>query len=515
MRPVSTPAERIAGSPEGLIDVVIVGAGFAGLGMAMGLVRAGHRDFVLLDKDDGPGGTWRVNTYPGCACDVPSHLYSFSFHPKADWSRAFAPQAEILAYLEDCVRDYGLAPHCRFNTEVTGAVFDTATGTWEVSIAGAPPLRARHLVLGLGGLSRPLIPELPGAETFAGPAFHTARWRHDVPLAGKDVAVIGTGASAIQAVPQLAKDVRTLDLYQRTPPWVLPKPDRAFSDLEKRLFAKVPAAARALRWATYWQLELRALGFAVDPRLMAVAKKAGLAHLEAQVPDPELRARLTPTYTPGCKRILMANDYYPALGQPNVRLQTSGITRIAPGGIHLEDGTFRRADAIVWATGFRVTELLTPLPIVGSGGEGLNARWQERAEAWLGTMVAGFPNLFVLTGPNTGLGHNSMVFMIESQVRLILSVMAARRARGAAAVGVRQNVQDVYNRDLQRRLSGSVWSSGCASWYLDANGHNSTLWPGFTFDFRRRTARLDPRDLEWFERPDEVAPARPLIAASA
>jgi len=487
-----------SGPPEGrVIDVVIVGAGFAGLGMALGLVRAGHRDFVILDADAGPGGTWRVNTYPGCACDVPSHLYSFSFRPNPAWSRAFAPQGEILRYLEDCITDYQLGPQMRFETRVVAARWDESGALWRVETATGRVYRARHLVMGIGGLSRPQIPDIRGAADFAGPAFHTARWRHDVSLSDQKVAVIGTGASAIQVVPQIVGEVARLDLYQRTPPWVLPKPDRAFTEAEKTLFERIPAAGRLMRWATYWKLEARALGFAIDPRLMVVAKKAGLKHLQAQVPDPDLRARLTPSYMPGCKRILMANDYYPAFSRNNVELHTDAIDRIGADGIYLADGTFKPADVLIWATGFQVSDLLTSLVVIGRDGQDLNARWAEKAEAYLGTMVSGYPNLFILTGPNTGLGHNSLVFMIESQVQFILSALTSRRSRGARSIDVEPTVEAAYNEDLQARLAKSVWASGCASWYLDARGYNSTLWPGFTFDFRRRTRRLEPSEYRW------------------
>lgn len=473
------------------MSVIIVGSGFAGLGLAIALKRAGRDDFVVLEAADALGGTWRDNHYPGCACDVPSHLYSYSFAPNPRWSRVFAPQREILAYLEGCATRYGLHRHIRYGAEVTDAAWDAATATWTVTTRAGARHTARHLALGVGGLSRPAIPAIEGLETFAGPAFHTARWDHGVDLAGKRVAVVGTGASAIQVVPQLAPRVAALDLYQRTPPWVLPKRDRAFTAAERALFAAVPAAARARRAATYWWLEARSLGFTVDRRVMEVARRMGLRHIRRQIRDPALRARVTPDYTPGCKRILMANDYYPALARDNVSLVTDPIARVTADGIVTAAGEARPVDALVLATGFRVTDLVAPMRVRGRDGADLGDAWRERPEAWLGTLVAGFPNLFVLTGPNTGLGHSSMVFMIEAQVQLILRLMGAAEAAGAAAVEVRAEAQRAYNAALAARLQRSVWASGCASWYVDASGHNATLWPGFTVDFWRRTRRPD------------------------
>lgn len=477
-------------------ETVIVGTGFSGLGMAIRLKQEGRDSFVVLEKAGEVGGTWRENHYPGCACDVPSHLYSFSFEPNPDWSRFFAPQAEIWSYLRRCADKYGIRPRIRFHTEVARADFDEAEGIWRVTTGLGDVVRARFLVLGMGALSRPAYPKLKGLEKFRGATFHSAAWNHDFPLAGKRVAVIGTGASAIQFVPQIAGKVAQLDLYQRTPPWVLPKPDRAMTSLERKLFAKLPLTERALRYGVYWWMEARALGFTVNPKIMQVAKALGKAQIRRQVKNPRLREVLTPDYTPGCKRILMANDYYPALDRPNVEVVTDGIAEVTADGIRTQDGRERKVDAIIYGTGFRVTELLTPLEIRGRGGVDVNDAWRGGVEAYRGTTVSGFPNAFMLMGPNTGLGHNSMVFMIEQQVNYILRYMKMLEKRGVAFADVRPEAQKAFNEYLQPRLQRSVWASGCQSWYLDEHGKNSTAWPGFTFEYWYQMLRVREEDYE-------------------
>ncbi len=479
-------------------DVAIVGTGFGGLCAAMQLVREGRgRSFVILEKAADVGGTWRANHYPGCACDVPSHLYSFSFAPNPHWTRAFAPQAEILEYLERCVAAYGLRDKIRFGAEVTDAVYDEARGRWQVHTANGLTVSARHFVLGSGALSRPALPALPGLERFGGRTFHSAAWDHGYDMTGRKVAVIGTGASAIQLVPHVARAAGHLDLYQRTPPWVLPRGDRAMTARERRVFAHVPLARRAYRWWIYWLMEATALGFLVEPKILRIAAKAGRAHIHAQIRDPELRARVTPAYAPGCKRILLGDDYYPALERPNVTLVTDGIREVTEGGIVTADGSFRPADAIVLATGFRPTDLLTPLTIRGEGGVDLNDAWAGGIEAYLGTTIAGYPNFYMLTGPNTGLGHNSMVFMIEAQVNHVLALMNEVDRRGVRAVRVRPAAQARHNAELSPRFARSVWASGCHSWYLDARGKNVTLWPGFTVEYWLRTRRLVAGDYDF------------------
>ncbi len=470
--------------------VVIVGAGFGGLAAGILLKKAGIDSFTIVEKAAGVGGTWRANTYPGAACDVQSHLYSFSFAPNPTWSRSYGPQQEILAYLERCARTYGLYPHMRFHTEVTGADFDEASGLWTVHTSGGD-LPARALVLGNGALHLPSYPDLPGLDRFGGPTFHSAHWDHDVDLAGKRVAVIGTGASAIQFVPQIAPRVARLDLYQRTPPWILPKPDRAMSDRERWLMEHVPGAHWARRTGLYWRLESRVFPLIYDtPRLSALGERMAKKFIASQIPDPALRARVTPDYRLGCKRVLLSNDYYPVLARENVELVTDGIAAIEPRGVRANDGTVREVDAIVLGTGFRVADYLSSMRIIGRDGKELNETWRAALETYLGITVSGFPNLFLLMGPGTGLGHNSMIFMIEAQARYAARSIAAMRERRLAFMDVKPAAQARFTSELQRKNAGTVWASGCSSWYRTPSGGLVT-WPGFTFDYWRRTRRID------------------------
>jgi cation diffusion facilitator CzcD-associated flavoprotein CzcO len=489
-------ASRTSSAPDH--DVVVIGTGFSGLGMAIKLKQSGNDDFVVLEKADSVGGTWRDNTYPGCACDVQSHLYSFSFEPNPKWSRMFATQPEIREYLEHCATKYGLRPHLRFGAAVTGAEFDEAAGLWRVEINGGEDhVTARAVVAGFGPLSRPAYPGIEGVESFAGKAFHSAEWDSGYDLTGKRVAVIGTGASAIQFVPKIAPDVERLTLFQRTPPWIVPKPDRPTSRVERRLFKWFPALQQAYRQSIYWRLEGRVLGFTLHPRVMKAAELVARLHIRRQVKDPELRRVVTPKYTIGCKRILISNDYYPALGRDNVDVVTHGIARITERGVVTTDGTEHEVDVIIYGTGFKVHDPLRPLNIVGRDGVNLADLWDERGlEAYLGTTVAGFPNMFLLVGPNTGLGHNSIVYMIESQVHYVMEALRTMRARDVSWVDVRPEVQAEFNDRLQAKLDGAVWSTGCESWYLDSSGKNRTIWPGFTFKFREATGEFRAQDYE-------------------
>jgi cyclohexanone monooxygenase len=477
-------------------ETVIVGAGFAGLGTAIKLKEAGNDNFIILEKAGDVGGAWRENTYPGCACDVQSHLYSFSFEPNPKWSRMFAPQQEIWDYLRHCAQKYELLPHIRFNTEVTGARFDEFTGTWSVETNTGEKATSRFLVLGLGGLHRPAIPQLRGLNKFKGKTFHSAEWDHGYDLQGKRVAVVGTGASAIQFVPQIQPKVAELNVFQRTPPWVMPKPDRRVLAAEQFLFEKLPVTQKAARTSLYMQLESRAVAFTLTPAVMKVAQKVAEGHIRSKVKDPVLRNKLIPDYTMGCKRVLMSNDYYPALVQPNVNVISEGIREVTAHGVVTNDGVERKVDAIIFGTGFRVTDLLTPLHIHGRNGVDINDVWANGMEAYLGTTIAGFPNAFMLTGPNTGLGHNSMVFMIEAQIHYILEAMKTLKKKRAKFLDVKRGEQDAFNLKLQPKLEKAVWSSGCKSWYLDANGKNTTAWPGFTFDFWRQTRRFNSAHYE-------------------
>ncbi|KVZ08714.1 alpha/beta hydrolase fold domain-containing protein [Burkholderia stagnalis] len=480
--PESTAPDAAAAAAP--LAAIIIGAGFAGIGMAIALQRAGMHDFVILERAHDVGGVWRDNSYPGAACDVPSHLYSFSFEPNPRWSRTFAPQAEIHAYLQHCARKYGLARHLRFGAEVAHARYDEPHALWRVTLADGTELSAALLVSGTGQLSRPALPTLPGMETFRGHAFHSAHWDHAYPLAGKRVAVVGTGASAIQFVPAIAGAVKSLTVFQRSPAYLMPRPDRPYRRWEQALFRRLPWAMKLHRAAIYLRYESRAIAFTRLNGLMDVAVGRPFRKLLArQVPDAALRERLTPDYPIGCKRILLSSDYLAAIARPNVELVTQGIRRVTEHGIETADGTHHPVDAIVYGTGFAATEFLSPMRITGRGGLDLNDAWRRGAQAYLGMTVPGFPNFFMLYGPNTNLGHNSIVYMLESQIAHVMRCVRAMRQAGASAIDVDAGRYRRYNVHVQQRLAGSVWS-GCKSWYVDASGHNSTNWPGFTLTYR-------------------------------
>lgn len=487
-------------------DVVIIGAGFAGIGMAIRLKRAGRHEFVVLEKDNDLGGTWRDNTYPGCVCDVPSYLYSFSFEQNPHWTRMFAPQPEIWDYLRCCVDKYGLAQHIRYDAEVTGARFDDTEAVWDVDLTGGEVIRTRVLVAGVGALHMPNIPAIPGLESFAGTAFHSARWKHDHDLAGREVAVVGTGASAIQFVPRIAPVAKHLDLYQRSAAWVIPKPDRPISGREQRVYSKLPIAQRVVRDLIYWALEVRGAGFALTPKAMRCLESSAKKHLAAQVRDPGLQAKLTPDYQIGCKRVLPSNDYYPALTRANVDVVTQPIAEVRQHGIVTADGTERAADTIVFGTGFEVSGNLTHLKIVGRDGADLGDLWSRSGiGAHLGITVAGFPNLFLLLGPNTGLGHTSVLLMMESQIDYILQALDLMDEAGVDRVDVRPGAQQRFVDRVQNRLAETVWQSGCKSWYLDDSGRNFTIWPHFAWKYWLETRRLRPGDYHLGSRSSELS----------
>ena len=470
--------------------IAIVGSGFSGIGMAIRLLKEGERDFVLLERADAIGGTWRDNTYPGCRCDVPSHLYSYSFAPNPSWSATFSPQPEILDYLRDVAARFGVLPHVRFGTELDSARWDDAESRWQAETSSGS-LTADVLIAAQGPLSDPIIPDLPGLDTFEGTTFHSARWDHDHDLSGKRVAVIGTGASAIQFVPRIQPQVGQMHVFQRTPPWVVPHPNRAMSDLEHKLYRALPAAQLAMRGAIYWARETFVLQFR-NRRMRDLATRMALRQLERQVPDPELRAKLTPSYEFGCKRILPTDEWYPALQQPNVELVTDAIAEVRPRSVVTAGGEEREVDTIIFGTGFHVTDIPVADRLRGRDGRSLSEHWDGSPTAYKGAAVAGFPNLFFLVGPNTGLGHNSIVFMIESQVNYVAGALKAMRRRGATVVDVRPEAQAAYNAELEEMTRGTVWvSGGCSSYYIDRNGRNSTIWPTFTWPFRQRTREFD------------------------
>jgi len=473
------------------LKIGIVGAGFAGLCAAIRLRQAGFEEVEIFERAADIGGTWRDNTYPGCACDIPSNLYSFSFEPNPEWTRMYPPQGEIHAYLRRVVEKYGLAPCLRFGRELAEARYDEAAAAWDLRFRDGGVERFDVFIGATGPLSKPALPKLAGMDSFRGTTFHSARWRHDVDLRGKRVAVIGTGASAIQLVPKIAPQVAQLHVFQRTPPWVLPHRDRPFGPRERRLYRALPFAQRLLRWAIYLRQELLIFGFTGGERVQKRFRRFASWLLERQVADAELRRRLTPDYAPGCKRLLITNDWYPALQRSNVELITEAVARLEGGRVVAASGAAREVDVAIFATGFAATEFVAPMKIYGRGGAELGAAWKDGAATHLGISVAGFPNAYLVVGPNTGLGHNSLVFMIEAQVNYIVAALRRMRKAGRRTLEVRAEAQARSYAEVQRRMQRTVWASGCRSWYLSAGGRNDTLWPGSTLDYWRRTLRFD------------------------
>ncbi len=486
------------------LDVAVLGAGFGGLGMACRLVAEGGRRFRVFDAADGVGGTWWVNRYPGCACDVPAHLYSYSFAPNPDWTRRFAPRSEIQAYLERVARDHGLAAHLELGCRIECARWDEPHGLWQLDDEHGRRWTAEVVVSALGGLSRPLRPDVPGLEDFAGRVLHTQAWPEDLDLAGRRVAVIGTGATAAQVVPEIAPDVERLDVYQRTPNWILPRPDGPIRRWQRRLYRRVPLVQKLVRLSIWLGSELRVPGLAWSSRLAAGHRALALWHLRRQVPDRALRHQLTPDYAIGCKRVLRSSDYYPALVRKNVDLVSVPIRRIEADGIRDAHGRLRAVDTLVLATGFRATAPVPKGLLIGRDGLDLAEAWSDGPQAWRGVAAHGFPNLFLLMGPNTALGHNSVVLMIEAQIGFVMSALAAR---GGDVLEVRAAAQRADNDWLQQRLVGTVWNSGgCSSWYRHpVSGRNATLWPGFVGTYRRRLDAFRPSAFERRSPPEPRA----------
>ncbi len=476
---------------EHRVRVAIVGAGFGGLGMAIRLKQSGTDDFVVFERDAEVGGTWWANTYPGCQCDIPSHLYSYSFAPNSEWTRTYPLQREIREYLRDCSDRFGIRDHIRFECPVERAEWDDEEGVWQIDTPDGR-FSAQVLIGAPGPLSEPSIPSLPGFADFRGVAFHTAQWDHSQDLTGRNVAVVGTGASAIQTVPEIQPLVNRLTIFQRTAPWVVPHRDRPITDFERRLYRRVPAAQKAVRTTVYLSRELLVTGLVYRPPLMNTVQKMAEGHLAKQVPDEALRAMLTPNYVIGCKRILPSNKWYPAITQPNVEVVPSGVTSFTPDGVLAADGSTREVDTVIFATGFHVTETAFATVVRGRGGVPLSEVWDGSPQAYRGATIPDFPNLFLLVGPNTGLGHNSVVFMIEAQLNYLMGALEAMERRGAGRIEVRRDAYDAYNEHVQARLDRTVWNTGgCASWYIDRNGRNSTIWPDFTWRFWEQTRRFD------------------------
>ena len=490
-----TPTETSTngGAPTQDFDVLVVGAGFAGIGTAIKLEENGFTDFVVLEKADRVGGTWRDNTYPGCGCDVPSAVYSFSFAPNPGWSRAFAEQPEIQDYLERTADEYGVTQRIHFGAEVLEADWVPAEARWHVTTSRGR-YSARILIAGAGPLHEPKLPDLPGLSDFKGTVFHSARWDHDHDLSGRNVAVVGTGSSAIQFVPMIQPHVGRLHLFQRTAPWVIPKFDRPIKPGERNLYRRFPGFQRAVRNGLYHVLELTQLAQR-RPRVMErIGKVAGL-HLKRQVKDPGLRRQLTPNFTLGCKRLLLSNTYYPALQQPNVELVPHAVTEVREQSVIGADGVEREVDTIIFGTGFHVTDPPISGRVRDETGTSIAERWAGSPRGYLGTTVTGYPNFFLLIGPNVGNGHTSAIVLIEAQLNYVIAALRVMRDRGVDAIEVRRDVQEAWNEKVQAALAGTVWNSGgCQSYYLDRNGTNSTIYPWTTIDLRRRTAQFDPSE---------------------
>jgi cation diffusion facilitator CzcD-associated flavoprotein CzcO len=492
------------------VRVAVIGSGFGGLGAAVRLRRAGVTDFVVLERRKAVGGTWHDNTYPGCACDVPSHLYSFSFAPNPEWPRTFSGQEHIRAYLEDVADNFGLRQHIRFDSEVELMSWDPEELHWSIATTGGDRLTADFVVNATGPLSDAKIPDIPGLEGFGGKVFHTSRWDHDYDLRGKRVAVIGTGASAIQVVPAIQPKVERLTLFQRTPAWVMPRADREISALERKLHAKVPAT-RYLRRQILWAIrELQVSAFAKHPKMLGLIEGLATSHMKRAVKDPVMRRKLTPGYRIGCKRILLSNDYYPALAKPNTELVASGLKEIRGNTLVASDGTEAEVDAIIFGTGFHVTDMPIAQRVKGADGMTLAESWSEGMEALRGCSASGFPNFMTVIGPNTGLGNSSMILIIEAQLNYMVDYVKKLETLGGEAGKVafdaRPEAVTAWNRHIQDRMRRSVWNTGCDSWYLDANGRNTTVWPGTTSEFRRVTREVR---LEEYEVRRQPAPSGP------
>ncbi|MFE9043231.1 flavin-containing monooxygenase [Streptomyces sp. NPDC007818] len=487
------------------VRVAVIGSGFGGLGAAVRLRREGITDFVVLERADSVGGTWRDNSYPGCACDVPSHLYSFSFAPNPDWPRTFSGQRHIRAYLEHVTDTFGLRSHLRLNHEVERMEWDADELRWRIETT-AGSFSADVVVSATGPLSDPKIPDIPGIDGFTGKVFHSARWDHDYDLRGKRVAMIGTGASAIQIVPAIQPEVAQLTLFQRTAPWVMPRMDRAISGPERWLHRKLPLTATLRRGILWGIRELQVGAFTKHPGELGLVEKLAKANIAKAIKDPVLRAKLTPSYRIGCKRILLSNTYYPALAQPNVDVVSGGLREVRGNVVVGSDGSETEVDAIIFGTGFHVTDMPVADRVFGADGRSLAEHWKDGVQSLRGATVDGFPNWMTVIGPNTGLGNSSMILMIESQLNYLADYLRQLNVLGGrSALAARPSAVHAWNRKVQNRMERTVWKAGgCDSWYLDANGRNTTLWPGTTGEFRRETRQVDLSEYEVLRAPKPV-----------
>lgn len=476
------------------IDTLIVGTGFSGTCVAIKMKEAGMNDFIMIDRSSEVGGTWRDNSYPGAACDIPSHLYSFSFAQNPNWSRKYPSQPELFEYTKGVIERYGLMPHIRLNQTVKKAVYQEDTGYWRVS-TNVAEYECHQYISCVGALSDAKMPDnIPGIESFKGHSFHSSKWDHDYDLTGKRVAVIGTGASAIQFVPEIADAVGSLDIYQRTPPWIIHRDDRPISKMEKWLFKHVKPYQSLFRNWIYWQHELRVFGIVINPAFMKIFQKTAKRHLENQVKDEALRKRITPDYTIGCKRILVSNDWYPAIQKSGVSLIDAGIEKVTEKGIVDKQGNEREVDLIIYNTGFYATGNPAWKTVIGCNGLSLAERWKEGEEAYLSTHVPEFPNMLMMNGPNFALGHSSMIYMIEAQATHVLNCLKVIKQQSLKSLAVKDSVNREFNDDLQEKLNDTIWSTGCQSWYKNANGKITALWPEFTFTYKNKTKRFNADD---------------------
>ena len=488
------------------VDVIIVGAGFGGLGMGTRLAREGEKSFVILERATEVGGTWRDNDYPGAACDVPSHLYSYSFRLNPEWSRTFAPQAEILGYLSDVAREEGLLPHIHFGAELIEARWDVELTRWVV-LTPKGVFTATNLVTAVGHLSEPKLPQIPGMETFTGDMFHSAQWNRDVDLAGKRVGVVGSGATAIQVVPEVAKEASELVVFQRSAPYVTPRPDRAYTDAEKGMYRRLPETMEEVRSEMFWANEDRYAQRRGTPSLVNPAAKVAIDHLHKQIQDPALVAKLTPDYTFGCKRVLKSNDYYPTFNADHVTLDVGGVESIANGIVRSHGGESHELDVLIFCTGFEATDLPIAYRVFGNSGRSLSEQWANGMQAFATMAVTGFPNMWILNGPNTGLGHNSAVYIAESQIEYIDAALKYMDTNQLAVLEIDGAAEEKFMDRVERLAEGTVWlEGGCKSWYVDArNGRLTTLWPDPAYSFRQENGVFDPAPFELARRHTDAA----------
>lgn len=483
----------VEGCMKNKTKVIIIGTGFAGIAAAARLMQEGEKDLIILERGNDVGGVWRDNQYPGCACDVESHLYSLSFAPNPNWTRSFSPQSEIYDYLKWCAKKFGLMDLIRFQHEVKRMDWDDTSGEWVLQTSKGL-FKARFVVGAFGALSDPAIPKLKGIEKFQGETFHSASWPKDFDIKGRRVAVVGTGASAIQFIPEIQPEVKALHVFQRTPAWVIPRMDGPISPAKQSIYARFPLLQKAARLKIYLQRELLLIGFR-NPKRMKVVKNMALKNMYNTIQDPILREKLTPNYTIGCKRIMLSNTYYPALAQSNVHVNTDGIAEVTEDAVIDFKGEKAEVDTIIFGTGFQVTDLPLSHHVYGREGHSLAKEWDGSPKAYMGTTVAGFPNLFILQGPNTGLGHSSVILMMEAQVNHIISVLKHMNKNKLDSIEPTREAQQRFVEDTEKSMEGTVWTSGgCASWYLDKTGRNSTLWPSYTFTFRRKLSKFHAKD---------------------